>query len=337
MKEIWVAGYPSFYGGADTELDHNIDLWRKHGIAVHLVAMFDADEKMKAKCKARGCFTHTYKHTIFRGKTVVSFCNGEFLRHLPEIMKDKRRPKKVIWFNCMTWTFRDERVAHLRGHIDVYGFQTKFQEQEITKALGKYGGEFVTLKGYKPYFNNTIDFNYAPPGEHFAMGRISRDDPGKFSEDMWKIFYKVSAPIPRKYFILGWGDKIQEKCGQAPPSLDWQTWSPGAIPISEFYPQLHCLIHKTGGSRENCPRIVPECAAYGVPFIAENAYGIPEIVVNGETGFLCESSDEMSYRASQLAFDEPLRKKIIYQAHDYLGSTLANEQQCIEPWLEVLS
>ena len=32
-NQIWIAGYPSFYGGADTELDHNIDLWRRFGIA----------------------------------------------------------------------------------------------------------------------------------------------------------------------------------------------------------------------------------------------------------------------------------------------------------------
>jgi len=26
--ELWVVGYPGLFGGADTELDHNIDLWR---------------------------------------------------------------------------------------------------------------------------------------------------------------------------------------------------------------------------------------------------------------------------------------------------------------------
>ena len=35
--EIWVVGYPSLFGGADTELDHNIDLWRSFGVEVHLV------------------------------------------------------------------------------------------------------------------------------------------------------------------------------------------------------------------------------------------------------------------------------------------------------------
>ena len=59
-EEIWVAGYPSFYGGADTELDHNIDLWRRFGIAVHLVPMHGQDPTMTLRCDARGCQTHNY-------------------------------------------------------------------------------------------------------------------------------------------------------------------------------------------------------------------------------------------------------------------------------------
>ena len=41
--EIWIAGYPSPFGGADTELDHNIDLWLGQGVAVYLVPMFGCD------------------------------------------------------------------------------------------------------------------------------------------------------------------------------------------------------------------------------------------------------------------------------------------------------
>lgn len=335
MPEIWVAGYPSFYGGADTELDHNIDLWRRHGIEVHLVPMFESDPKMRRKCNKRGCHTHKYTPSIFDNRIVVSFCNGTFLEKIPEIV-EKGRPKKIVWFNCMTWTFEDEKVAHAHGCIDIFGFQTKFQREELTKVLSKYREEIVALEGYKPYFNDGINYKYRPPSEHFAMGRVSRDDPEKFADDIWKIFYKVCSPIKLKTFILGWSPAVEKKTGPPPPSLDWQTWKPNEIPISTFYPKLHCLVHKTGGSRENCPRIIPECWAYGVPFIGENAYGLPELIVDGETGFLCDSSDEMSHRASQLAFDEKLRHRLIEQGRDHLASTYADSQECIEPWLKLL-
>src|SRR6516165_9704837 len=82
IHEVWVAGYPSFYGGADTELDHNIDLWRRFDIDVHLVPMFGADAAMRQLCDERGCRTHEYAPGVFADKIVMSFCNGEFLSEL---------------------------------------------------------------------------------------------------------------------------------------------------------------------------------------------------------------------------------------------------------------
>src|SRR6266545_1454483 len=99
--EIWIAGYPSPFGGADTELDHNIDLWLGQGMAVHLVPMFGCDPASRRRCDERGCITHDYHPRIFKDKLVVSFCNGEFLRLLPEIHA-LGKPAVTVWFNCMT-------------------------------------------------------------------------------------------------------------------------------------------------------------------------------------------------------------------------------------------
>src|SRR3954464_10651142 len=84
-REIWVAGYPSYYGGADTELDHQIDLWLAQGIEVHLCPNADPDPVMRADVTARGAFTHEYEPGIFEGKLLVSYCNGPFLDRLPGI------------------------------------------------------------------------------------------------------------------------------------------------------------------------------------------------------------------------------------------------------------
>lgn len=336
MKELWVAGYPSFYGGADTELDHNIDLWCKHGVTVHLVPLFGEDAKMREKCDLRGCTTHKYRPNIFKDKIVVSFCNGEFLSRLPEIMHNGK-PDKIIWFNCMTWTFPKEIEAHKKGWIDYFGFVSNYQEKFLRPQLEQHN-PVTRLEGYRPNFQPTgAMFKYTPPTTHFHMGRVSRDDAGKYSADMWNIFYKVCSPIPTKTFILGWGDNSARKCGSAPSGLDWMTRTPNSIPVLEHYHNLHCIIHKTGGSRESYCRIVPEAYAHGVPIIVEKDYAFPELIVDGETGFLCSSSDEMSYRASQLAFNEPLRKRIILQAQEHLMKEIASEAKCWEAWEPILT
>ncbi len=332
---MWIAGYPSLYGGADTELDHNINLLRKYGVEVHLVPMFGYDPKMRLRCDELGCKTHEYKADVFKDRIALSYCNENFLEKFPEIVKTGR-PEKVIWFNCMTWTFEKELEAHRRGWIDYFGFVSEYQKKCLLPALQKKTAVQV-FEGYKPYYSvEDTTFRYKEPGEHFKMGRISRDDGGKFSSDMWNIFHKVNSPIPTKTFILGWGENAKEKCGEPPAGLDWATYAPGSMPIKKFYHNLDCIIHKTGGSRESYCRIVPEAYAHGVPIIVEDDYAFPELVIDGETGFRCKSSEEMSYRASQLAFDEKLRKDIIYNAYEYLKKNIANKEMCWSAWERIL-
>ena len=133
-REVWVAGFPSFYGGADTELDHLIDLLVSYGVDVHLVPMFGCDERMKATVVERGCTVHAYRDDVFKDRTVVSFCNGRFLEHLPAIV-EAGRPRRVIWFNCMTWLFEREKEAHRNGWIDYFGFQSQYQRNMLTPQL----------------------------------------------------------------------------------------------------------------------------------------------------------------------------------------------------------
>src|SRR5262249_13763952 len=132
--EVWVAGFPSTYGGADTELDHLIDLLRAHDVAVHLVPMFGADEAMKRTVLARGCEIHAYRDDVFRGRTVVSYCNGNFLDKLWAVTS-AGRPAKVVWFNCMTSLFDAEKRAHRDGLIDYFGFVSDYQRRMLAPRL----------------------------------------------------------------------------------------------------------------------------------------------------------------------------------------------------------
>jgi glycosyltransferase involved in cell wall biosynthesis len=334
-KELWIAGYPSFYGGADTELSHQIDLWRLNDIDVNLVPMFSADTEMRKICDANGCKTHIYSDTIFKDKIVVSFCNGEFLKKLPDIVINGK-PKAVVWFNCMTTHFPLELVAHKNEWINFHGFVSNYQKNLLLPQLNELK-PVQELEDYHPYFNpqnaaQRIEFKYNIPDKWFSLGRISRDDYNKFSDDMWNIFYKVCTPRKKKVFVLGYGTNAHQRCGEAPGGLDWQIWAPNAIPVKEVYKILHCIVHKTGGSRESYCRIVPEAYASGVPIITEDDYAFPDLIDNGVTGYRCKTSDEMSFRASELAFDEEKRKKIIFNAHDYLIHEIASKERCWKAW-----
>jgi len=249
-KEIWVCGFPSTLGGADTELDHNIDLWTQCGVDVHLMPVTPPDNPaMVKKCKNRGCSIHKWQPALFKDKVVVAFCTKLFLESL-ETIHNYGKPALVIWFNCMTWTFDEEKKAIESGLIDLHGFVSSYQESLLRPALEKHG-KIEGFQDYQPYYNITTPPIMKTRNGHFSMGRLSRPDPAKYSQDMWRIFGKVCSPVPTKTFIMGWDDKIKERCGAPPNDLDWMIISPNAKSQAEFYGLIHVLIHKTGGSKES--------------------------------------------------------------------------------------
>lgn len=337
-REIWIAGFPSLYGGADTELDHQIDLLRQHGVTVHLVPMFGADPQTTTSVLERGCEIHEYRDDIFRDKVVASFCNGEFLAALPAIMR-AGRPAKVVWFNCMTWTFEREREAHERGWIDVFGFQSEYQRRLLTSLLEPIGP--VRSFPYRPYFNPVrVAWSYREWRDGtYRLGRISRDDGAKFAADTWRIFERVLAPphLKKQVFILGYGPNAERQIGPAPPTIDWRTWAPGEIPAVDFYRTIDTMVHKTGGSRESYCRVLIEAYAHGVVPIVEHDYAFPELVVHGETGFMTSDSDEMSYYASYLAMNPGEHRRLAENGRRHLEHTLAEPERCWDGWQEIFA
>ena len=330
--ELWVAGFPSFYGGADTELDHLIDLLRRYDVDIHLVPMFGANPRMKESVLERGCKIHDYQDDIFRDKVVASFCNRQFLEKLPLIV-EHGRPKQVIWFNCMTWLFEKEKEAHTQGWIDIFGFQSRFQQGMLVPQLEQIGP--VRSFPYKVFFNvKRIEFRYREWDGCYKIGRISRDDGNKFSADMWRLFDRVLVPksLKKKIYILGYGPKAKLRTGPPLPGLDWMTWSPGAIPSAQFYNTIDTMVHKTGGSRENAPRVLFEAYAHGVVPVVEHDYAFPELVVDGETGFMGRSSDEMSYLTSMLAMNPDVHRRVAKNARAYLEEQLSDAEAGWAGW-----
>ncbi len=298
--------------------------------------MFGADQAMIASVRNRGCALHEYRAGVFQGRTVVSFCNGEFLRLLPEIM-NAGPPARVVWFNCMTWLFEGERDAHRHGWIDYFGFQSRYQCETLMPQLTAIRP--VDTFDYKPYFNTRrVQPDYQEWEGFYRIGRISRDDQGKFASDTWRIFDRVLVPasLKKQVYILGYGENAAAKCGPPPAGLDWLTWSPNSISADQFYRTIATLIHKTGGFKESYCRVVVEAYAHHVVPIVEHDSAFRDILNHGETGFMTSDSDEMSYYASLLAHDPMRHRRMAEAGRRYLEQVISHEQACWKPWIEIL-
>lgn len=353
MAEIWVAGSPSFVGGADTELHHQIVLWRKHNVKVYIVpnAPESISLEMTKLMLEIGCEIIQYTPEVFKDKNVVSYCNGIALSRLSEIFQPYHRPAKFIWFNCMTWCFDPEIIAIKNGWITHLGFVSGYQRDYLMNEYSKRLPEmcvdnkvefgergFPQLLRYSPYLDiNQFDI-IQKDDNYFGVGRISRADPNKYSTDCWRIFDRVLTPGPKKTFILGWSEDVGKRIGVPPAGLDWQWWTAGAIPTKEFYSKIDVMIHKTGGSRESYCRVLVEAMAHGIVPLIERNYAFPEILGKSDVlskFCMCDSSDEMSFRASCLAFNPIKLKELKMLCREYAAQNFCNSE-LIKGWLEVL-
>lgn len=335
-REVWIAGFPSRYGGADTELDHLIDLLLQHGVDVHIVPMIDPDPEMRADVVARGAQIHDYSADMFKDKVVVSFCNGLFLGHLEWIAR-AGRPARVVWFNCMTWLFDAEKMLHARRLIDVFGFQSQYQRDMLLPLLEPIAP--VRSFPYRPYFHaRRVEWRYRAWDGAYRVGRISRDDRGKFAPDTWQIFDGIRVPdgLHKAVHILGYGGNAEARIGRPPDGLDATLWAPGQVSATEFFRSIDTMIHKTGGSRESSSRVLFEAYAHGVVPIVERDFAFPEMVIHGETGYLAATSDEMSEYASALAADPREHRRLAENGRRHLEERLANPAACFAPWAALL-
>jgi hypothetical protein len=334
---IFVIGYPSEYGGADTELWHTLRLWRRFGLAVTAVPTWRPDPEQQRRLLSIGVPTVTANGPSdlasipgLAGSTVIAFCNGEFLKHA-ELFRELGC--RIVWANCMTWVFPHERAYHEKyGPFDAYIFQSGFQRESLASFYKEYGASeqrFFSIHGALD-FN---DYHFAPcshqPGQTFVIGRIARDDLDKWSSNLWPIYSAVPYHHKRAR-VMAWSPRLTEKCG-APP--EWAEPLPArAEPAQQFFSQLHCMLAINGGAKENWPRAGLEAMACGVPVVAQRQWGWCEMVIHGITGFLGRDDHELAFFTAALAYDETLRIEMALNARRRLESVLANPEVLWTQW-----
>lgn len=326
MDKICVIGFPSRVGGADTELDHQIYCWQALGLQVHLIHTGPLDANLRAmRMEERGCIVHEPADwSACRNMHVISYCNGDFLKHLPRI---KALARSTTFVNCMTWLFDAEREAHRQGLIDHFLYQTEHARLRVQDELVTINPRFHWLQ-VRPYFHQA-DFPFVEqrPNDLFRFGRISRDDADKFHPSQKWVYETMVAPVLKSGIILGINDKIRAKIGTEP---NWiKAYPAGGLKPQELYAHAACIIQMSE-TYENLPRIGFEAMASGSLLIVDDRGGWRELVQHKQTGFLCRDEREFVYYASRAAFETEERRQMVAAAQDWLDTNWGLEQAKVE-------
>ncbi len=340
IGHVFVVGYPGDVGGANTECWHTVKLWRSFGLEVTLIPTWKPTDPWRDRLDRIGCRTvRASPHRLsqvpgLRGSVVVSFCNSHFLRHA-ERFRDL--DCKTIWVGCMTWLFAEERRHYRRhGPFEAYAFQSDYQRAEVQPQLEKYGvrpEQCFRVHGAFCW----EEFPFRPlrhePATPFVIGRISRAAPDKYSARTWEIYRRIPHPIRAR--LMAWNGHVERKLGPPP---QWAECLPaGAETPQQFFGKLHCMVQVNGGAGENWPRSGLEAMACGVPVVAENRWGWPEMIRHGQTGYLCSSDEELAYHTARLAYDEHHRMEIVHRARRVLEERLARPQAIWAGWRQLLA
>lgn len=302
IKELCVIGHPSKLGGADTELEHQIRLWRMMNIDVHICHTGGYDDnckRMRAEMEQIGCKyieSKSWKDLI--GFDVISFCNGKFLENLPEI---KKYARSTTFVNCMTWNFNKELEMHKEGLIDFHLYQTQHQFDKVSIKLKASNSEKYRPLFFNPYFHTeSFPFIERKNNDFFKFGRISRGDADKYGRRQLWIYETMTAPVLKSGIVLGWDHRAQEKLGTLPSYT--HGFKEGQISQQEFYKDCDVLIMTTD-TFENLPRIGFEAMSSGSLLVVDNKGGWKVLVEDGKTGWLCNDDREFVYKASRSAFE----------------------------------
>ncbi len=337
---LFVLGYPSALGGADTELWHVLKLWRRRGLVVRLVPTWRTPPEWRERCDAIGAETWEIEGPELLGEvpglagsTVVSFCNGEFLQHAVRL---RELGCRLVWANCMTWISLAEEIHCERyGPFDAYVFQSEFQRECLMPTLRPFGVTDQQCHLIRGAFD-TEEFPYRPKphaaGEEFVVGRISRPDPTKFHADTWSLLEAIPYR-PLKVRVLGWSREVEQKLG--PPPFWAEVLPAGAESARDFLSTLHCLVQINGGSRENWPRVGLEALASGVPLVVEDAWGWREMIRPGLDGLAARQACEVSDLVGRLACEPSLAASLAVRGRERLAE-LADPGEIWPRWRAAL-
>ena len=334
-QKVYVHGFPGLYGGAQTELHHQIPIWQKLGLEVHLIPSQSGhlSEPFLPELVRSGIVIHERDQfeVIERGSPVFGFCSRNFLRSLDLI---RRFSTNTVFVNCMTWLFEEEKHRQAEGKIRTFLYQNEDVRRIHAPTLRSLNrGSGARFLPFVPYFDSSrFPFVSKRSLDFFGCGRISRQDQDKYARSTLHVYESFVSPKPKVGLFLGFDQRSAKKVGQ-PSSWIMTARDHREISQQEFYAFAEIVLQPTD-TVENWPRVGLEAMASGSVLIVDRRGGWCRMIEHGKTGFLCASPQDFIYYASKMAYEPDLRAEIAERAHRR-GGQLGGEDASKQSWKEV--
>lgn len=328
MRTVYVAGLPNRIGGAPAEMWHTVKLWRSWGLPVTVIPTWKPDPFWEDQIRRIGGAICNPDPGDLAGEIVVALCNSELMSR-PDVF----RGAQIVWGPCTSYLGSYE-FQYYQKHPTFarYVFQSRFQQQSLWSEYRAFGVPLGHCHRIRGAFD-VSEFPYRPrpyrEGEPFVIGRLSRAHPWKYAQDSWEIYEAIrdAFPVPLNVRVMGF--KAFSIKGPVP---SWIEILPeGAEESRHFLSSLHAMVQLTDRP-ENWPRTGLEAMSCGVPIVVEHKGGWVEMLEDSETGYLCESRQNVVNACLDLCSDPVKRMRIASKARQTLEDRLADPEMIWNCW-----
>jgi len=203
--------------------------------------------------------------------------------------------------------------------------QTKELLQVTKEIIPVYN--FVDKRRYFPKDVRELKKVFAPNGEKILM-HISNFRPVKRVPDVVEVFRRVRERIPAKLILIGEGRDLCDIRNMVTAyGLDHDVHFLGKQEdVAEVISMADVML--VPSEKESFGLVALEAMACGVPVVTTVAGGLPEVVPDGECGFLCRIGDvqSMADRALQLLTDEELYQRFSRNSIERSSRTFCHDK-----------
>lgn len=329
---IYIFGWPSFLGGADTKLAHLLLLLHKE---YRLTVIPNDAFRLKEKTWTRFMDRLGVRYARLRQLPkklegfALALCNSQFLNK-GLVQRAKERGLTTVWSSEMAWHHSGEPGAIKKGLLDKVLYVSEVQKKKLHKLYGKLPSVIA---------GNYIDPKLFPfrdrKNRTFAIGRLSRDDPEKYPED-FPVFYEALALPETRFRVMAWNELLAHKYRWHHFDERWELLPPVKEPQLKFLYSLDLFVFPLRHTyTEVWGRATVEAMLTGCIPLVPAGHHFGELIVSGESGFICSDFLEYQTWAQKLYYDFPWRKKVALQCCRHATHELCDAEKHRQIWREV--
>jgi N-acetyl-alpha-D-glucosaminyl L-malate synthase BshA len=237
-----------------------------------------------------------------------------------QMVGDRLKVVTTLHGTDITVLAQDESLSNLiRYAINRSDAVTAVSQDLIRETVQSLGIErpidlvynFVDKRVYYPRDAAALRLDYARPDEKLLI-HISNFRPVKRVMDVVEVFAKVKRAMPAKLLFVGEGPELSKVMMKVREMglADSVIFAGKQDDVAQVISMADLMLLPS--EKESFGLVALEAMACGVPTVASNAGGIPELVTHGETGMLADvgDTDAMAEHALTLLGDEELYRRV---------------------------